>query len=87
MLATLTSKAQLTLPKDIRALLGLQPGDRVAFTPQPNGQVIVSKAGKPSFASLRGILPKPERAHSVEEMNEAIAQRAAERYRAKTTKI
>ncbi|NJS35655.1 MAG: AbrB/MazE/SpoVT family DNA-binding domain-containing protein [Brachymonas sp.] len=80
MLATVTSKAQITLPKDMRILLNIEPGDQIAFVPQANGQIVVSKASKPSFASLRGILPKPERAFSVEEMNAAIAQSVAEKY-------
>ena len=36
MLSTLTSKAQITLPKDVRQMLQLEPGDKVAFVPQAN---------------------------------------------------
>lgn len=86
MLATLTSKAQVTLPKDIRAILRLQPGDRIAFVAQPDGQVLLSKAAKPSFASLRGILPQPSRSFSIDEMNTAIAQVAADRQSTKNTR-
>ena len=35
--ATITSKAQITLPKDLRLLLGFGPGDRIVFEPQPDG--------------------------------------------------
>ena len=31
--ATLTSKGQTTIPKEIRDGLGMKPGDRISFTP------------------------------------------------------
>ena len=77
MLSTLTSKAQITLPKDVRLMLQLEPGDKVAFVPQANGQIVVSKASKASFASLRGLLPAPAKAHTIEEMNPAIEEHAS----------
>jgi antitoxin PrlF len=79
--ATLTSKAQITLPKEVRQLLQLTPGDKVAFVAQADGQITVSKANSPSFAQLRGVLPKPSRALSIDEMNEAIVSAALERQR------
>jgi antitoxin PrlF len=81
MLATLTSKAQITLPKDLRSLLNLQPGDKIAFTASPTGSITVSKAQQPSCASLRGLLPKPPKAHSIEEMNEAVERAVAEKHK------
>lgn len=80
MLATLTSKSQITLPKDLRTLLQLEPGDKVAFLPLPDGQISVSKAGKSTFAKLRGVLPAPAQAHSVEEMNKAVLDAVAGRH-------
>ena len=82
MIATLTSKAQITLPKGIRELLQLEPGDKVDFTPQPDGRITVAKAARASqasFAALRGLLPQPRRAYSVEEMNQAVLVSAGER--------
>ncbi len=82
MIATVTSKAQITLPKGIRELLQLEPGDKVDFTPQLDGSITVAKASRAihaSFATLRGILPKPARAYSVEEMNQAVQDAAAAR--------
>jgi antitoxin PrlF len=82
MMATLTSKAQITLPRGIRELLQLEPGDKVDFTPQPDGRVTVAKAasaGQTSFAALRGLLPQPERTYSFEEMRLAVQDSAAAR--------
>jgi antitoxin PrlF len=36
-MATMTSKGQLTVPKEVRELLGLRPGDRVDIQVQPDG--------------------------------------------------
>jgi antitoxin PrlF len=82
MIATLTSKAQITLPKGIRELLALKPGDKVDFTPEPDGRITVTKAtrtSQTSFAALRGMLPQPARAYSIEEMNQAVQDSAAAR--------
>ncbi len=82
MIATLTSKAQITLPRGIRELLKLEPGDKVDFTPHPDGRITVTKAtraGQISFAALRGLLPQPGRAYSVEEMNKAVQDASAAR--------
>lgn len=82
MIATLTSKAQITLPKGIRELLQLEPGDKVDFAPQPDGRITVAKAthaSHASFAALRGLLPKPRRAYTIEEMNEAVLASAGSR--------
>ena len=82
MIATLTSKAQITLPKGIRELLQLEPGDKVDFRPLPDGRVTVAKAARvsqASFATLRGLLPTPRRAYSVKEMRQAVKDTAAAR--------
>jgi len=80
MLATMTSKSQITLPKDVRTLLQLEPGDKVAFLTMPDGQITVSKASKASFAQLRGILPQPARAFTVEEMNQAVQDAVTDKH-------
>ncbi|NCN72358.1 MAG: AbrB/MazE/SpoVT family DNA-binding domain-containing protein [Betaproteobacteria bacterium] len=82
MLSTLTSKSQITLPKDIRLMLQLEPGDKIAFLPMADGQITVAKANKASFATLRGILPQPKQAHSVEEMNQAVLDSVAKHHHA-----
>jgi len=39
----LTSKAQVTVPKAVRALLGVEPGDMVRFGSDAEGRVVLSK--------------------------------------------
>ena len=76
MVATLTSKGQLTLPKNIRTQFDLQPGDKLDFVILENGTVEVVPLKQPA-SKLRGILPKPPKAVSIDQMNEAIAAGAA----------
>lgn len=52
--ATLTSKGQTTIPKEIRDKLGLKAQDRLNFTLMPDGTVIM-RAKKRSLADLAGI--------------------------------
>jgi antitoxin PrlF len=48
----LTSKAQTTLPRPVRAALGVAEGDEVAYTIEP-GRVILSKAPARTSSDLR----------------------------------
>jgi len=73
MQSTLHAKAQITLPMKLRRLLGLDPGDRVTFVVQADGQITMHQCLSPSFSQLRGVLPKPLRAVSIKNMNEATA--------------
>lgn len=41
--ATITSKGQITLPKAVRQLLGVDAGDKVVFELREDGQVVVSR--------------------------------------------
>ena len=58
--ATLTSKGQTTIPKEIRDSLGLQPGDRMIFTLMPDGTVVLRVKTK-SVMDLAGLLHKKGR--------------------------
>jgi AbrB family looped-hinge helix DNA binding protein len=53
--STLTSKGQTTVPKAIRESLHLKPGDRITFTPMPDGTVLMRVKNK-SVMSLAGSL-------------------------------
>jgi len=72
--STITSKGQITVPKEIREHLRLKPGDRIDFVKGRSGQITL-KAIDTDIRSLRGILrSKRKEPLSVEEMNEVIAR-------------
>jgi AbrB family looped-hinge helix DNA binding protein len=54
--ATVTSKGQVTIPKEVRDALGVQTGDRVTFQVQEGGAVLRKV---PSFLHLAGSVPVP----------------------------
>lgn len=76
--ATLTSKGQLTLPRDVRQRLGLDSGDKVEFIEIEDG-IFAIKPVIDDVRSLKGLLKKPARPVSVEDMNAAIRARVARR--------
>ena len=55
--ATITSKGQMTIPKAIRELLDLKPGDKVDLVPDAHGRVIIRGRRITRFEDLFGILP------------------------------
>jgi len=71
--ATITSKGQITLPKDVREHLHVGEGDRIVFE-LGEGQVTVRPLSG-SVKALFGMLRRPETpTHSVEEIDEMIAR-------------
>ena len=55
----LTTKSQATIPKEIRAVLGLIPGDSVVFEVGENNKVVIRRATLVDFefaAALEGTL-------------------------------
>ena len=58
--ATLTSKGQTTIPKEIRDGLGMKPGDRMTFTLMPDATVVMRVKSK-AVAELAGLLHKKGR--------------------------
>ena len=58
--ATLTSKGQTTIPKEIRDELGIKPGDRMTFTLMPDSTVIMRVKNK-TVSELSGALHKKGR--------------------------
>jgi antitoxin PrlF len=80
--ATLTSKGQVTVPKTVRRTLGLTKGDGVEFTVQ-KGHVRLRavKAARSSSGVLHRFLPAGWKAPTVEEMDQGIARHLAEKHR------
>lgn len=69
--ATLTSKGQVTLPKALREKLQLAAGDRVKFImDDENGVRLVVKHAP--LTSLKGMLPRPLKPVSLEDMDRAV---------------
>jgi antitoxin PrlF len=75
--ATVTSKGQITLPRELRKRLGLEKGSRVRFSIPSSGPVQV----EPVRYTIQDLWrmadagPKPTRVMSFEEMNAAKARR------------
>ena len=72
--ATITSKGQITIPAPVRIALGVDAGDRLEFVEIEKGRFAIVPATVP-LSRLKGIIRKPEKPVSIEEMNAAIAQR------------
>jgi AbrB family looped-hinge helix DNA binding protein len=77
--ATVTSKGQVTLPKEVRERLRIGEGDKVRFTVESGTQIVLARAEQ-SIRDLFGILGKPRRSATLDDMDEAVRQHAVERY-------
>ncbi len=75
--ATITSKGQVTIPKDIRDMLKIGPGDQIDFIISDEGAVLISSRTC-DFRSLKGFFHKKGRkAATLAEMDEAIKKGAS----------
>ena len=82
MQTTLTSKGQMTLPSAVRARLGLEAGDRLIVTVQDDDTIILKRRPAAVVTELRGLLPRPKRALTVEEMDAGVAAHLAAKHQA-----
>lgn len=74
--STLTSKGQITLPKEIREKLHLKTGSKIDFVTDSSGQVIL-KPFHTNFRALAGMVRSPHRRPlTLKEIDEAIARGA-----------
>ncbi len=74
-LTTLTSKGQVTIPKEVREQLHLQTGDKIEFFTKENGETIIRPICKKVdevFGRLKNSIHKSV---SIEDMNQAIKNR------------
>jgi AbrB family looped-hinge helix DNA binding protein len=72
----MTSKGQITIPVKVRKALGLKPGVRIDFYEVEDGEYAFRpKTG--SIMEMEGCLPKLDHILTIEEMNQAILDRAA----------
>ncbi len=81
-ISTLTSKGQVTIPKEIRSRMGLKTGDRLDFRIDDRGRITVQPTHDPGFRRLRGMLHRyaKDRPVTVEEMNDGVETTMAEKY-------
>lgn len=73
---TMTSKGQITVPKDVREAMGLTPGTRVDFR-LVDGQWTISTE-RIRAVDLIGILSSNGRSVTIDDMDAAIAEAAIE---------
>jgi antitoxin PrlF len=77
MIATLTSKGQITLPKPIREKLRLHAGDKLDFILRDDGRVEMVPR-KTGLADLKGMIPPPVTGVTLADMDRAVAEGAAD---------
>ncbi len=75
----MTSKGQITIPKDVRDALGLKNGMQVDWIAEDG--VLTGRPRRLRAVDLAGFLgPSPIGPVSIQEMNEGIAAAVAERF-------
>jgi antitoxin PrlF len=81
--STLTSKGQITIPREVRDRLGLREGDRVVFQFDEHGNLTLRQEAQSPLGRLPGLLKHlaKDRPVTVEEMKAAVKQGAAEQFR------
>ena len=72
--AQVTSKGQITVPKEIREYLTIQTGDKIEFVITVDGSVVVRPC-KFGVNDLKGSLNRKGKKVSFEEMEKAIKKR------------
>jgi antitoxin PrlF len=73
--AIVTSKGQITIPKEVREALGVDAGDRVEFVESAKGVYEIVAASR-DVRELKGMIGRPRKVVSVEDMRKAVARRA-----------
>jgi len=74
--ATVTSKGQITIPAVVRAVLGVEAGDKVEFVQVEPGRFELVAATQ-SVTALKGLIRKPAVPVTIEAMTEVIAAHGA----------
>jgi AbrB family looped-hinge helix DNA binding protein len=74
--ATVTSKGQVTIPKEVRDELGIETGTKLYFVRSAQGYIL--KPARNSILALAGTVQYEGPALSIEEMDDAIGLAVAE---------
>jgi AbrB family looped-hinge helix DNA binding protein len=80
MKVTVSSKGQVTLPAEARKRLGIRAGTRLQVIVKGDDRLEIVRLGG-SIRDLKGVLPKPAKAMTLDEMDRAIAEGATRRSR------
>jgi AbrB family looped-hinge helix DNA binding protein len=73
--ATITSKGQITIPKDVRNILHLESGSKVDFFINDNGEAVMRSLSK-TTEDVFGILSSPKRRKiSIREIDRKLKSR------------
>ena len=79
--ATITSKGQITIPKDVRNILHLESGSKVDFLINDNGEAVMRSLSK-TTEDVFGILSSPKRKKvSVREMDKKLKNTLKKRWK------
>ena len=76
--ATITGKGQITIPVEIRRRLDLQTGDKINFLIDEDNVVKFSPVTR-NIKSLKGLVTKPDKPVSVDQMKATVKARGAGR--------
>ena len=80
-IATLTTKGQVTIPKDIRDMLRLHTGDKIEIVVTAEGEAVIRPVTK-KVDDVFGRLSRPEqKAVTLEEMDNAVRKRIRDRFK------
>ena len=76
MIATVSSKGQVTLPAEARRRLKIKPGSKLEFIIIDQEKIEVIPVME-TVTSLKGMVPKPKKPLSLADMEKAIARGAS----------
>lgn len=71
--STITSKGQVTIPMSIRNKLQLIAGSKIEFILQDECMIVMPINN--TLSKLKGILPKPSKTITYDEMNDSVRSR------------
>lgn len=78
--ATVTTKGQITIPKEVRKRLGIEIGDRLNVLPEEDGSILTRPIAG-TVRELGGLLHRRgQRSVSIGDMDQSIARRARAKF-------
>lgn len=80
-LATITSKGQVTIPKEIRDSLGLRFGDKIEIVVTEDNAALMRPISKKVDDIFGKLHKRGRKAVSVKEINQAIRQRVKDKFK------